>query len=456
MNKIAFSQPYTQTAPLCTLAPDLLDHIWRRLNMPSIVACTQTCTEWNQRLVDINDRRSLNYNPLSWSELFNQHFPHQSHEGVENFQQAYKNAYTHYIYSQIYASSPILRSFEETTSLAIAEGKAFTGSEQGEIQIKNLTTDQILPALPTTLKQKISAFAFYKDENEILVVGYFDGPIQLWNLKTLDLISTINNRLSPLTKKSNQDACNRRVYSLACSKGSKGMLISSHGGGIIQFWNINTLNPKRVRIMKGPDQDGGYSLAVAHGKLFAAGGVTGKIKVFTLDRFKRTAILKSEIPWITSLTAGDDKLFAGGFAEVEIWDLTTLERVTKLILNQNAPICSLSFFDGKLFACFVKSFFTPFSDITKIDFKAKRTIVLKEIADQLKSDDSNTIYVARKRLSKMVKLDPYKQLYDIYHSCSPKRCPSDELVKAILGHLPDENLELIQSSMPLSDSAKID
>ena len=153
------------------------------------------------------------------------------------------------------------------------------------------------------------------------------------------------------------------------------------------------------------------SLTAADGKLFAA-GVKGIIKVFALDTFKRIDTLQSSIPWITSLAVGDRMLFAGGFREIEIWDmnLLTYQLRTKLTFNQDVRFSSLGFFDGMLFAGCVKSFFTPFSDITKFDFKAKHTAVIKEIADQLENENPDVSNVGKERLSKIVELEDYRKL----------------------------------------------
>lgn len=405
------SNPYEQDTPLCTLPADALSNIWYRLDIQGILACVRTCKQWNQRLVDNSDDT-----PLSWKGIFTHHFPNESHQRIANFQQAYKDAYAYpqNLLHGIYASSQMLPlpSLQQPTSLAIADGMVIIGSKDGKIEIKHLVTHEIMSTLPTTQNQQITSFAF---ADGILFVGYYNGSIEIWNLNTHELIKTL-------------DASSRASYSLACANG---MLMRPQGNGFIGVWEI--VEPYELKTMIMQPNEGSYSLAVTNGRLLA-GSVKGEIKIFDLETFTLIETLKSGLSWVTSLTVDGEKLFAGGHqGQIEIWDLTTSKCIANLTLDQNTIIRSLGFFDGTLFVCSAAAFFSPFSDITKIDFKADRANILEAIASELdlENDDPNIAGYAKDRLSRMLKLKQYERLDEICRSCSS----ASELARAIRNHL---------------------
>ena len=53
----------------------------------------------------------------------------------------YSQSFSH----QLFTSSSVLKSFEKPTALAIDRGRRSTGSADGDIQIKDLTTHQTIP-----------------------------------------------------------------------------------------------------------------------------------------------------------------------------------------------------------------------------------------------------------------------------------------------------------------------
>jgi WD40 repeat protein len=396
-----FLNPYTQTTLICSLLPlDMLDNIWLRLNIQDILKCTQACTQWYQKLVVVD---KSDHGSWIWKKIFTQHFPHQSHEEVKDFQQAYKDAY---IYPQnlshgIYASSEIVPSLQGHTALATAGKMLLIGSASGKTEIKHFAPDQTI-FLPKTQNQQITSFAFAN--NGVLLVGYRQGPIELWTLNPHQCIHTL-------------DTQNRKVYSVACANAK--VLFFSHGSGFIEVWDIEPLKFKQMIIQPS---EGAYVLAATNKWLFA-GSSKGEIKIFSLENFNLIDTLQTNLTWVTALTVdGDEKLFAAGpKGEIEIWNIDTSERIASLTLDRSATIASLGCFDGNLFVGYTTSLFTPFSNITKINFKADRANVLEEIASQLEleNDDPNsTHHYAEERLSRMLKLKQYEQLNASCNSCS--------------------------------------
>ncbi len=415
-----------QNTALLEMPQDIVTQILTNLSSQDIATGSLVCRQWTQMLKDDD----------VWRKLFHHHFPRGNARSAENFQSAYRGIYSN-LTKGVYALHTLTGHGNPVISLAVFDGKLFSGSSDCTIKVWELETGQCTATLTGHMNAVCSLAAF----DGKLFSGSKDSTIKAWELETGECIATLTRH-------------RKSVCSLATFDGK---LFSGSKDCTIKVWDLETL--QCTATLTGHQGLVG-SLAVFDGKLFS-GSWDHTIKVWDLKTRQCTATLKGHGTSVWSLAVFDEKLFSASAAgPIKLWDIKT-ERCTGTFIGHHGGVLSLAVFDGKLFsascddtikiwelkterrtatltgdgggvfslAFFEGNLFSNSSDHTiKVwDFTADHRTIFQEIALLLENESQNVVDALErfKRMPKTAKHAIYAKLYAICQPFAYPGCTED-------------------------------
>ncbi len=432
MNKLAASEhplvPVTlgtstepsSPAPIHALPDEVMIHIFSGLNAQELTTCSSVCKEW----------RELSQDNVLWKRLFNSIFPTCNSAGIENFKKAYHDQLALYsnFANGVYASHTLTGHADGVNSLAVADGKLFSGSSDGTIKVWDLETNRCLYTL-TGHADGVRSLAVADGK---LFSGSSDCTIKVWgDLET-------NRCLYTLTGHANWVFClavadgklfsgssdgtikvwdletNRCLYTLTghanwvfCLAVADGKLFSGSYDGTIKVWG--DLETNRCLYTLTGHADGVRSLAVADGKLFS-GSSDGTIKVWDLETNRCLYTLTGHADGVRSLAVADGKLFSGSSdCTIKVWGDLETNRCLYTLTGHADGVRSLAVADGKLFS-------GSYDRTIKVwDFKTSNDAIFEEIAGQFQSG----VPTAMDRFSRMPAKEKNKVYGELYEILKP-------------------------------------
>jgi outer membrane protein assembly factor BamB len=285
-------------------------------------------------------------------------------------------------------------------SLAIHDGKLYSGSLEGTIKIWDLNSNECianLDHLDHGYPTPVNSLAIHDGK---LYSGASEGKIRIWDLNSNQCIATLLDNVDPVSLAIHDG----KLYS--GSSEFKSVCNS------IKIWDLN-LN-RCVANLSG-HKGTIISLAIHDGKLYS-GASDNTIKIWDLNSNQCIATLSSfKQDWVlSSLLLHEDKLYSAsshGSEEsvIQIWDLNSNECMAMLSSDHRSPTgfidSSLAIHKGKLYSG---------SRLKIWDFTASHHAVFAEIAEQFLDEDPITQLNAAQRFSKMLqtaKNKVYGQLY---------------------------------------------
>jgi hypothetical protein len=221
-------------------------------------------------------------------------------------------------------------------AMAISDGMLFTGSDDSTIKIWDLNTKTSLATLTGHTASPYSAlvgrtggvFSLAVSDGK-LFSGAEDCTIKIWDLNTKACIATLRGHKNTVT-------------SLAVSNGE---LISGSSDGMLKFWNLNT----RACIASLEGHLGEVTfLGFFGGELFSA-SADNMIKIWDLNRKTCLGTLAEHTGAIRFLDFFGGKLFsASADHKIKIWDLNT-KSCLATIAGDTDRLLSNAVSEGKLY-----------------------------------------------------------------------------------------------------------
>jgi WD40 repeat protein len=435
-NPLSLTATPSQNAPLLKLSPEILVEILKLLSLPEIRMSSLTCKHLYEASQD----------DFLWKILFRSHFPKVIKEIKGDYQQAYqhqhltnsnlingvytvntlqgnKDAPLSFIIHEdkLYATSSVgntikiwdlnsnqciatlIGHFGVVKSLAIHDGKLYSGSWGGTIKIWDLNSNQCIATL-IGHDAAVHSLAIYDGK---LYSSSSDSTIKIWDLNSNQCIATLIGH----------DAA---VNSLAIYDGK---LYSSSSDSTIKIWDLNSNQCIAALIGHNAEVN---SLAIYDGKLYFSSS-DGKIKIWDLNSHQCVATLSNQrSDWVlSSLLIHEDKLYSassshdGSLSAIKIWDLNSNQCIAILFSDSKSPtgvICSsLAIHKGKLYSG---------SRLKIWDFTASHDAVFAEIAGQFLDEDPRTQLEATERFSRMPETAKNK-VYGELHRLIKSRLAND-------------------------------
>jgi WD40 repeat protein len=428
-NPLSLTATPSQNAPLLKLSPEILVEILKLLSLPEIRTSSLTC----KHLYEVSQ------DDFVWKILFRSHFPKVIKEIKGDYQQAYRHQHhqrlfnshlTNGLYTvnflhgnqdethsliihedKLYADDPVdhtikiwdlnsnqciatlIGHFGAVKSLAIHDGKLYSGSWGGTIKIWDLNSNQCIATL-IGHNAEVNSLAIYDGK---LYSSSLDGTIQIWDLNSNQCIATLIGH----------DAV---VNSLAIHDGK---LYFGSSDSTIQIWDLNSNQCIATLIGHNAEVN---SLAIYDGKLYSS-SLDGTIQIWDLNSHQCVATLSNQrSDWVlSSLLIHEDKLYSassshdGSLSAIKIWDLNSNQCIAILFSDSKSPTgviySSLAMHKGKLYSG---------SRLKIWDFLASHDALFTEIAKQFLDEDPMTQTKALGQFRKMpqtAKNKVYEQLY---------------------------------------------
>jgi WD40 repeat protein len=261
----------------------------------------------------------------------------------------------------------------------VADQKLFFPSNDGTIHIWNVESLKHLE----TLKVDSGEVACLLVDNEKLFAASNKGEVYIWDLQSLALVAVLASK-----------DFNQRIFSLAANKTTLFVGESQKIG----IWNLKTYQIEYI--LRGHEEDKEVSsLSIVDGKLYylfhsIPAGYLNNIahyKVMTLDLESNQYIfLQNQAERLSSLCIEKGNLFIPFAGIIHVQDPSYLYSIR----TYNAGARSFATVDGCVFAACA-------TNIIKLDFTAGYPAILKEIADYLESKENNRIYDTRSKLLRM-------------------------------------------------------
>jgi WD40 repeat protein len=188
----------------------------------------------------------------------------------------------------------------------IAEGAKFDGADP-MAALKSLLGPRQHPAAPAVYRAPtpVMALAFVPGGNEVAVGGY--NEVTLWNAVT----GALTRRIGHLPQ---------RIQALAFSPDGKGLLVAGGTPGEYgEVARVDLATGERSRVF---DTFTDIALTAAFsrdGKLIAAGGADGGVRVYDWESGRRLWSAKVHSDWVTAVSfSQDDKLLASASKDMTV------------------------------------------------------------------------------------------------------------------------------------------
>ncbi len=403
-----------QDTPLLQMPQDIVTKILAHLPGQEIGTSALVCRHWNQTLKDDD----------VWRRLFYNRFPSVDTSLIQNFRNAHQDIYSN-LTQGVYASHTLTGHGSLVCSLAIWDGKLFSGSYDNKIKVWDLKTGQCIATL-TGHEKRVCSLVIFDGK---LYSGSWDHTIKVWDPKTGECAETLTDHEDAVCSLiifdgklfSASDDCTIKVWDLQtgkctatltghghwvrCLAALDGKLFSGSDDRTIKVWDIKTGQCTVTLTGHGAWV---RSLAAFDGKLFS-GSNDSTIKVWEIKTGKCTATLTGHGNSIYSLAIFDGKLFSGSADRtIKVWDQKTGE-CTATLTGHGWAVCSLAIFDGKLFSG------SEDQTIKIWDFTADHRMIFQEIAHSLESKSQDGTHALERfsRMPKTAKVAIYEKLYKI-------------------------------------------
>jgi WD40 repeat protein len=212
------------------------------------------------------------------------------------------------------------------SSLAVAEGRLFSGSYDGTIKVWDLNT---LTEVGTLAGHTDGVLSLAVAEGR-LYSGSYDKTIKVWDLNTLTEVGTLAGHTS----------------SVAALAVAESKLYSGSTDKTIKVWDLNTLT--EVGTLAG-HTDGVLSLAVAEGRLFS-GSYDKTIKVWDLNTLNEVGTLTGHTMGVDAFTVAVGCLYSrSSYNTIKVWDLSTMTAVGVFTGFTTYGVSALSVAEGRLY-----------------------------------------------------------------------------------------------------------
>jgi WD40 repeat protein len=374
--------------------------IFSHMDLQSVCACSGVCRQWSLAFKDDVALKTLLHRCFPASQLEEDNLT----RGICSLDITLKHA-------------------KDVTSIAIAGGNLFSGSEDCTIKIKDITHNA---RFISSLRGHQGVVYCLVVEGDRLFSASEDKTIKIWDLKTDTCAATLEGHLEDVNCLVIGDgrlfSCSEdktiKVWEnntcIATLKGhtqsvralviANGKLFSGSLDQTIKVWKDNTC----VATLEG-HKETIWSLATGGGKLFS-GSWDGEIKIWDLENYACIGALVGHTRCIRSLVMGGGRLFSGSADHrIMIWDLEK-GTCTATLVGHRDWINSLAIDGGKLFSgsgdCAVMTW----------DFTASHSEIFEEIADRLGSRDQWVASLAFGQFNKMpeaAKNEIFKELDEI-------------------------------------------
>lgn len=420
--------PQQNTATLHT--PDnVITLVFKYLeDRKSIVKCGLVCKHW----------AILSAEDTVWKTLFSSRFP-----GIEkdkDYKLAYKEQclFHRNLTEEIYASSTLEGHQMLGVSLDVVGKLLVSSDHSGTIKVWDIASKRYIGNIQDNPSYASFQVRSSTVANGKLCASFRDNTIRIWDIESRQLIKILTLQqpcfslaaskgkfflsssnliqvydLTSFTFISNLQTDDFSVVKLVAAKEE---LISVHGDGTINIWNIES--NQHIGTLQGLRSSPKSSLVVDN--LLIVGNFGKTIQIWNIPSRQHVTTLTGHEAVVSELAVTDGVLFSVCSRYLKVWDLASFQCMTTM-RRWNLHIDAISAIDGKLFL-----FPLRLDNAIEIwDFKASDDTIFEEIAARLEShDDHGTIEYAIQLFSKMpnsAKNAIYKELGKILQ----KRLPNN-------------------------------